>query len=89
MLLSLVCARESSEGVETPNIGVVRCRVRRGVSSESCCEARNLLPNGEFLSPDIALVAIHSRIREQERHRVKITFIRGCAVMVAVVWAWG
>jgi len=50
VLLSLVCVRESKEGVEIPNI---RCRRRREVSSEPCCEARKRFPKGEFLSPDI------------------------------------
>jgi hypothetical protein len=55
VLLSLASVRESREGVETPNIGCIRWRVRLGVSSESCCEARSRLPNGEFFSPDIGL----------------------------------
>ena len=60
-LLSLEPALESKEGVEdepeggpTPKIGFIRGRFRLGdLSSDSWWDARNRLPNGEFLRPDI------------------------------------
>ena len=60
LLPTTVVDLESRPGVDddpTPKIGFTRGFVGDSGSSPSpsLCDARNLLPNGEFLSPDIPL----------------------------------